>query len=103
VVGLTGDDGSDALVQVNGPIKANGPIKGTSGVGALIATNGGGTGQTSIILRREGGPVDQKQWEVLHGGDGAYTIRTVNDGYSGSQDVFYVTRGSGLAAGSICA
>ncbi|VWB77651.1 phage tail fiber protein [Burkholderia lata] len=101
VVGLTGDDGSDALVQVNGPIKANGPVKGASGVGALVATNGSGTGQTSIILRREGAPVDQKQWEVLHGGDGAFTVRTVNDGYSQSRDVFYVTRGSGIAAGNM--
>ncbi|MDF3083678.1 phage tail fiber protein [Burkholderia sola] len=101
VVGQTGDDGSDALIQANGPIKANGPVRGTSGVGALVATNGSGTGQTSIILRREGAPVDQKQWEVLHGGDGAFTVRTVNDGYSQSRDVFYVTRGSGIAAGNM--
>lgn len=101
VVGQTGDDGSDALIQANGPIKANGPVRGTSGVGALVATNGSGTGQTSIILRREGAPVDQKQWEVLHGGDGAFTVRTVNDGYSLSRDVFYVTRGSGIAAGNM--
>ncbi|WP_027812672.1 hypothetical protein [Burkholderia cenocepacia] len=101
VVGQTGDDGSDALIQANGPIKANGPVRGASGVGALVATNGSGTGQTSIVLRREGAPVDQKQWEVLHGGDGAFTVRAVNDGYSQSRDVFYVTRGSGIAAGNM--
>lgn len=95
VVGKTGDDGSGAIIQ------ANGGVKGASGVGALVASNGAGTGQTSIIMRREGGPVDQKQWEVLHGGDGAFTIRTVNDGYSLSRDVFYVTRGSGIAAGNM--
>ncbi|WP_423378155.1 phage tail protein [Burkholderia sp. LMG 32019] len=95
VVGKTGDDGSGALIQ------ANGGVKGVSGVGALVASNGSGTTQTSIILRREGGTVDQKQWEVLHGGDGAFTIRTVNDGYSQSRDVFYVTRGGGIAAGNM--
>ncbi|MDR8025578.1 phage tail protein [Burkholderia cenocepacia] len=95
VVGKTGDDGSGALIQANGGVKAVG------GVGALVASNGSGTGQTSIILRREGGPVDQKQWEVLHGGDGAFTIRTVNDAYSLSRDVFYVTRGNGIAAGNM--
>ncbi|VWD07735.1 phage tail fiber protein [Burkholderia aenigmatica] len=98
LVGQTGDDGSNALVQVNGPIKANGPMTASGGVGALVATNGSGTSQTSILLRREGAPVDQKQWEILHGGDGALTVRTVNDVYSQSQDVFYVTRGSGIAA-----
>ncbi|MDN7492522.1 phage tail protein [Burkholderia sp. AU45274] len=101
VVGQTGDDGSDALIQVNGPIKANGAIKGTSGVGALVATNGGGTGQTSIVLRREGGAADQKQWELMQGGDGTLALRTVNDAYSASMNAMWITRGNGSAVGNM--
>ncbi|VWC77638.1 phage tail fiber protein [Burkholderia aenigmatica] len=102
--GVVSIDGTGAGANFGGAVKvtkglsAGGSVQGVSGVGALIASNGGGTSQTSLILRREGGPVDQKQWEILHGGDGALTVRTVNDVYSQSQDVFYVTRGSGIAA-----
>lgn len=105
--GVVSIDGTGAGANFGGAVNvakgvwAGGTVKGVSGVGALIASNGGGTSQTSITLRREGAPVDQKQWEVLHGGDGAFTVRTVNDGYSQSCDVFYVTRGSGIAAGNM--
>ncbi|WP_176039521.1 phage tail protein [Burkholderia stabilis] len=95
VVGATGEDGSSALVQANGPIKAS------SGVGALVASNGSGTGQTSIILRREGGAADQKQWEFLHGGDGTFALRTVNDNYSASMNAMWITRGNGSAVGNM--
>lgn len=95
VVGQSGDDGSSALIQSNGPIKA------VSGVGALVASNGSGTGQTSIIMRREGGAVDQKQWELMHGGDGTFAIRTVNDAYSASQNAMWITRGSGSSVGNM--
>ncbi|TES82257.1 phage tail protein [Burkholderia cepacia] len=95
VVGQTGDDGSSAVVQVVGPIKAS------NGVGALIASNGAGTGQTSIILRREGGATDQRQWELLHDGAGGFGIRTVNDNYSASQNALSVSRGSGYAVGNM--
>ncbi|WP_322089747.1 phage tail protein [Burkholderia sp. BCC1999] len=101
VVGQTGDDGSDALVQVNGPVKANGSIKGASGVGALVATNGGGAGQTSIVLRREGGTTDQRQWELLSDGAGGFGIRTVNDAYSNSQNALTISRGSGYTVGNM--
>ncbi|WP_196482623.1 phage tail protein [Burkholderia cepacia] len=94
-VGITGDDGSGAIIQSNGPIKAS------SGTGALVASNGAGTGQTSIILRREGGATDQKQWEVLHGGDGTFAIRTVNDQYSAAMNALWLTRGSGSAVGNM--
>ncbi|RBL67912.1 phage tail protein, partial [Pseudomonas sp. MWU13-2625] len=95
VVGKTGDDGSGALIQANGPIKA------VSGVGALIASNGSGTGQTSIVLRREGGAADQKQWELMQGGDGTFAIRTVNDAYTASQNALWITRGSGSNVGNM--
>ncbi|WP_071335477.1 phage tail protein [Burkholderia contaminans] len=95
VVGATGEDGSSALVQANGPIKAS------SGVGALVASNGAGTGQTSIILRREGGAADQKQWEFLQGGDGTFALRAVNDAYSASMNAMWVTRGNGSAVGNM--
>ncbi|WP_334018095.1 phage tail protein [Burkholderia orbicola] len=95
VVGATGEDGSSALVQAKGPIKA------VSGVGALVASNGSGVGQTSIILRREGGATDQKQWEILHGEDGAFAIRSPNDAYSADQNPFFITRGNGAAVGNM--
>ncbi|AXF23492.1 phage tail protein [Burkholderia pyrrocinia] len=95
VVGATGEDGSSAVVQANGPIKAS------SGVGALVASNGSGAGQTSIIMRREGGATDQRQWEFLHAPDGVLSIRTVNDAYSASQNALSVTRGNGSAVGNM--
>ncbi|WP_230959302.1 phage tail protein [Burkholderia cepacia] len=105
--GVVAIDGTGAGANFGGAVNvakglsAGGSVKGVSSVGALIASNGGGTSQTSLLLRREGGAVDQKQWEVLHGGDGAFTIRTVNDAYSSSKDVLYVTRGAGIAAGNM--
>ncbi|MCA7953331.1 phage tail protein [Burkholderia seminalis] len=95
IVGQTGDDGSSALIQSNGPIKA------ASSVGALVASNGSGAGQTSIILRREGGATDQRQWELLHDAGGGFGIRTVNDAYSASQNVLTVSRSAGYAAGNM--
>ncbi|KML20263.1 MULTISPECIES: phage tail fiber protein [Burkholderia] len=95
VVGQTGDDGSSAVIQAVGPIKAS------NGVGALVASNGSGTGQTSIILRREGGATDQRQWELLHDGAGGFGIRTVNDNYSASQNALSISRGSGHAVGNM--
>ncbi|WP_249194198.1 MULTISPECIES: phage tail protein [Burkholderia cepacia complex] len=93
-IGGIADDGTTT-------IQSKGAIKAIGAVGAFVATNGGGDKQTSIILRREGAAVDQKQWEILHGGDGAFTVRAVNDGYNRSQDVFYVTRAAGIAAGNM--
>lgn len=94
LIGTFNDNGRD-LLQVAGT------VRGESGVGALVASNGSGTGQTSIILRREGGAVDQKQWELMHGGDGTFAIRTVNDAYSASQNALWVTRGSGSSVGNM--
>ncbi|AGK86794.1 tail collar fiber protein [Burkholderia phage ST79] len=94
LIGTVSDNGGD-LLQVAGT------VRGTNGVGALIASNGGGTSQTSIILRREGGAVDQKQWELMHGGDGTFAIRTVNDAYSASQNALWITRGSGSNVGNM--
>ncbi|WP_257755303.1 phage tail protein [Burkholderia glumae] len=93
-IGVIADDGTTT-------IQSKGAIKAIGAVGAFVATNGGGDKQTSIILRREGAAADQKQWEILHGGDGAFTVRAVNDGYNRSQDVFYVTRAAGIAAGNM--
>ncbi len=101
VVGQTGDDGSNALVQVNGPIKANGPMTASGGVGALVATNGSGTGQTSILMRREGGATDQKQWELLSDGEGGFSIRSVNDTYSKSQSALTISRSTGYSIGNM--
>ncbi|MFY4708661.1 hypothetical protein [Burkholderia glumae] len=95
VVGATSEDGSSAVVQAKGPIKA------ASGVGALVASNGGGTDQTSIMLRREGGPADQKQWEIMHDSVGSFGIRTVNDAYSSAQNAVLISRGPGSSVGNM--
>ncbi|WP_051071125.1 hypothetical protein [Burkholderia glumae] len=94
LIGTANDNGGD-LLQVAGT------VRGTNSVGALVASNGSGAGQTSIILRREGGATDQKQWELLHDGGGGFGIRTVNDAYSASQNVLTVSRGAGYAAGNM--
>ncbi|MBY8609942.1 phage tail protein [Burkholderia arboris] len=94
LVGTSADDGTTA-------IQAKGAIKATSGVGAIVASNGGGSAQTSMILRREGGATDQKSWEILHGGDGTFAIRTPNDAYSAAQNALWITRGAGSAVGTV--
>ncbi|RQR45592.1 MULTISPECIES: phage tail protein [unclassified Burkholderia] len=76
-----------------------GALKSTNSVGALVASNGGGAGQTSIQLVREGAPVDQKTWEVLAGAAGELSIRTVNDGYVGSQSAINIGRAAGYTLG----
>lgn len=105
--GVVAIDGTGAGANFGGAVNvakglsAGGSVKGVNGVGALIASNGGGTNQTSIVLRREGGAADQKQWELLHDGAGGFGIRTVNDGYSASQNVLTVSRGAGYSAGNM--
>ncbi|WP_052409414.1 hypothetical protein [Paraburkholderia oxyphila] len=88
------DDGSSAL-------QVTGTIKGIAGVRALQASNGSGTGQTSITLTREGAAADTKVWEVLSGGDNALSIRAVNDAYSGSTFAMAITRPSGIGLGAM--
>ncbi|WP_412022681.1 phage tail protein [Burkholderia cepacia] len=94
LVGTNADDGTTA-------IQSKGAIKASSGVGAIVASNGGGSAQTSMILRREGGAADQKSWEILHGGDGTFAIRTPNDAYSAAQNALWITRGIGSAVGTV--
>ncbi|WP_081058744.1 phage tail protein [Burkholderia cepacia] len=105
--GVVAIDGTGAGTNFGGAVNvakglsAGGSVKGVSGVGALIASNGGGTNQTSIVLRREGGAADQKQWELMHGGDGTFALRTVNDAYSASVNALWITRGNGSAVGNM--
>ncbi|MGY4832229.1 hypothetical protein [Burkholderia pyrrocinia] len=77
-------------------VQSQGKVVGTGSVAALVATNGTGSGQTSFIMKREGGPTDQKQWECMHDGNGAWVLRTVNDNYSSAQAALQVTRGTGV-------
>lgn len=72
----------------------NGPIVGTNAIYALRASNGSGTGATSIGLTREGAATDQKTWEIVQAGDGRLDIRTVNDGYTNAQSGIVFNRGS---------
>ncbi|KVC43653.1 hypothetical protein WS58_15195 [Burkholderia pseudomultivorans] len=88
------DDDSSALA-------VRGSIKGINSTGALVASNGGGSGQTSIHLRRDGAPADQKTWELMTGGDGSLTLRTVNDAYSNSQTAISVSRASSYSLGAM--
>ncbi|WP_284890560.1 phage tail protein [Burkholderia sp. lyk4-R2A-23] len=78
-----------------------GSLKSSNSSGALVASNGGGAGQTSIQLTREGAPTDQKTWEVIQGADGSLAIRSVNDTYTNSQAAINVTRGSTYALGTL--
>lgn len=94
LINTTTDDGGNVL-------QVNGGIKGMSGVGALLASNGGGAGQTTIVIKREGGPTDQKSWELMQGGDGTFALRTINDAYSNAQNAIWITRGSGVNVGTM--
>ncbi|KVH64500.1 hypothetical protein WS89_04240 [Burkholderia sp. MSMB1072] len=94
LIGTTADNGGD-LLQVAGT------VRGMNSIGALIASNGGGTGQTSVILSRDGAPADQKKWELMQGGDGAFSIRATNDAYSAAQNALCITRGSGSNVGNM--
>ena len=78
-----------------------GEIRGVDGSFALLASNGSGTGQTSIGLRREGAPTDQKTWEFFSGASGEFKLRTINDTYTAGQDVFGVDRGTGVGVASV--
>ena len=71
-----------------------GQIVGTGSIYGLRASNGGGTGQTTIGLTREGAATDQKVWELMQGGSGEFLLRTINDTYSASQNAIAVNRGS---------
>ncbi|MGC3025787.1 phage tail protein [Burkholderia sp. DN3021] len=78
-----------------------GTLKSINSAGALVASNGGGAGQTSLHLIREGAPTDQKTWEMIAGADGSLAVRTVNDAYSNSQAAINVTRGSSYSLGTL--
>ncbi len=82
-------------------VDVNGQVRGQATSGAIIASNGSGTTQTSIFLSREGAPLDQKRWEIIQGAVGEFTIRTINDAYSAAQPVFSVARGTGLTTGDV--
>lgn len=76
------------LVNVAGQLTA------VSASGALIASNGGGTGQTSIQLKRLGAATDQKTYEMLSDSSGNFVVRSVNDAYSSNASIISATRGT---------
>ncbi|RQV39115.1 hypothetical protein DF027_21240 [Burkholderia cenocepacia] len=82
-------------------VQSAGQVVGTGSVSAIVATNGSGSGQTSFIMKREGGPTDQKQWECMHDGNGAWVLRTVNDNYSNAQAALQVTRATGVTVATM--
>jgi hypothetical protein len=96
LINTTNDDGVNAL-------QVQGQVKGMSSNSALIASNGSGVGQTSIMLTRQGAGTDEKQWELLSGSDGSFSLRSVNDGYTNAQNAITVLRpaGNGLTLGSM--
>jgi hypothetical protein len=71
-----------------------GVITGVAAQKALIASNGSGTGQTSIMLSRVGAATDNKNWEILASSTGTLSLRTVNDAYSSSTNGLVLTRDS---------
>ncbi len=67
---------------IGGAIAVTGSVTGTLSKGALIASNVGGTGQTSIFLTRDGAPVNYKTWELFHGSDGSFALRQTSEDYT---------------------
>ncbi|WP_103852066.1 hypothetical protein [Burkholderia pseudomallei] len=82
-------------------VTASGKITGVGAQGALKASNGGGTDQTSILLTKEGGPVDQKTWELLNGTVGDFQLRTISDGYANAHAALIANRGTGTALANV--
>ncbi|SNU89559.1 phage tail protein [Pandoraea sputorum] len=75
-----------------------GRIRGVSSTGALTASNGKGTGQTSLHLKREDADVDTKTWEIMHGSSGTFALRAVADDYKSTTTVFSVDRPAGITS-----
>jgi hypothetical protein len=102
LIGTTTDDGSTRL-QVAGSIVAAGVIKGMAAQKAIIASNGSGTGQTSMFFNREGAATDEKTWELVHNSSGGFALRSINDAYSASQNAIFVGRpaGGGIALSNL--
>ncbi|KVW30723.1 tail fiber domain-containing protein [Burkholderia ubonensis] len=73
-------------------VSATGHVKGVGSNSALIASNGGGAEQTSIMLTREEAPTEQKQWEILHGTAGDFQIRAISESYTSAHSVLYAKR-----------
>jgi hypothetical protein len=88
-------------IDASGQVNSNASFVAVASTYALRASNGSGSGQTSIGLNRAGGPTDQKNWEILHGSGGDFIIRTINDAYSGSQNAITVVRASGFGVDNI--
>lgn len=88
VVGQITDD-NNSLLQVGGTIRATGSSR------AFVASNGGGAGQTSMELIREGAATDEKAWEVMVDDQGGFVIRTLNDAYSAAREALKITRPPG--------
>lgn len=83
------------LVNVTGQLTA------VSATGALIASNGSGTGQTSIQLKRVGAATDQKMFELNSDSSGAFVIRAVNDAYSANTPILTAARGTGYTISTL--
>jgi hypothetical protein len=78
-----------------------GQVTGTASTYALRASNGSGTGQTTIGLFRAGAATDLKNWEIIAGADNSFGIRSINDAYSSAAYAIQVTRPSGYTLGAM--
>jgi hypothetical protein len=88
LVGTNIDDGYSKL-------QVSGVVKGVAAQKAIVASNGSGTGQTSMFLTREGAATDEKNWEILHNSSNTFVIRSIDDAYSTSQNALVVNRPTG--------
>lgn len=77
----------------------SGSVTGTGTAAALKAYTTGAN-QTSIYLRRDGAPVDQKTWELLSQSDGNVSFRTINDAYTAEGTAFRFVRGASYTVAS---
>lgn len=78
-------------------VGVTGQLTAVSASGALIASNGSGTGQTSIQLKRVGAATDQKMFEINSDSSGAFVIRSVNDAYSSNAAALTIARSTGYS------
>lgn len=73
----------------------NGALTAINAIGAFRASNGSGSGATSIWLRQEGAPTDQKTIEIISSASQNFIMRTMDDAYTNASNFITATRGSG--------
>jgi hypothetical protein len=82
-------------------VGVTGPVTAVAASGALIASNGSGTGATSMFLKRIGAATDQKTFEMIQDASGNFTIRSANDAYTSFYNVLQAKRSTTYTLASV--